>query len=148
VEPLPDVRGQGLVEEQVRPGEEVAVMTYGSYSGVGIHENLTTDHDRVRDAVGRLADIPGYGSGGGFSLPGEGMPGEAAGGTDAPAGVEELAPGYEMDWEHLKERTIDFALAMQDLAKALRFVPGFKNIVLYCLAEKVLNYVCIALKES
>jgi VWFA-related protein len=120
-----------FLDEEVLPTDEVAVMTYSPFNGVVLHANLTTNHGWVRLVLQRIGRVTGYGSIGGVPLAGEGS-GESLGAPGrGGGGREDLAPGFDFDREFVKKRTFDFALAMQELAKSLRYIPGFKNIIYF-----------------
>ena len=44
-----------FLEKDVKPGDEVGLVTYSLTRGMSIHEFLTTDHDKVREALGSIA---------------------------------------------------------------------------------------------
>lgn len=128
-----------FLDSQIQPDDEVGLLSYRSYGGLVLHENLTTDLAKIREILAKIKDIPGYGMSGGVPLWGDGGPGGTGGGAgsgrlDARAQARDEQPavaGIDLDWEHVKESTYRFTLAMQDLAKSLRYVPGFKNILFF-----------------
>jgi VWFA-related protein len=119
-----------FLDEEVQPGDAVAVLTYSAFNGIVLHANLTTNHAWVRLVLQRIGGVAAHGSIGGVSLGAEGGE-ETAGSPDRGGGREDLAPGFDFDRELVKRKTVDFALAMQELAKSLRYIPGFKNIIYF-----------------
>jgi len=116
-----------FLDTEVRPEDEVAVLSYHAFSGIALHENLTADHARVREILDGLGGVRGGQLGGGVSLS------SPAEGENAPMvrGIDSQVIGFDFDWEQIKRITYDFARAMQDLARSLRYVPGFKNIIYF-----------------
>jgi len=116
---------------EVLPSDEVAVMTYGSFGGLSLYTNLTTDHALVRRIIQGIGGITGRSSSGGIPLKGETSDRAEAEPTWGDDNLDMLTPGFDSNWEFVKKRTFDFAMAMGNLAKALRYIPGFKNIIFF-----------------
>jgi VWFA-related protein len=119
-----------FLSDEVMPSDEVAVITYKPFGGMALQANLTTNHASIRRILQQIGGIPGYGFSGAPPLWKEG--GKKA--AEAPAldeGLDVLSPGYDSDWESIKKKAFDFTLAMQNLAKSLRYIPGFKNIIYF-----------------
>jgi VWFA-related protein len=119
-----------FLDEEVLPSDEVAVMTYSAFNGIVLHANLTTNHAWVRLILQRIGGVVAHGSIGGVSLGEEGGE-ENVGPAGRGGGREDLAPGFDFDREFVKRKTVEFALAMRELAKSLRYIPGFKNIIYF-----------------
>jgi VWFA-related protein len=124
-----------FLDKQVRPDDEVGILSFSSRRGLTLHEYLTSDHDRIRRVVDEL-------------------------GPDKFLG---RAWGLEREWtkDHLKldealnsrmtekivkaEQTVmkaearGFTSQISELAKALRGIPGIKNIILF--SSGIPNYV-------
>ncbi len=120
-----------FLETQVQPTDEIALLSYRSFAGIVLHENLTLDHGRIVEALQDIEDIPGYGMGGGFPLEDERGLDDAVGRVELRGGLDEMVGAQDFDREHLKDKTYEFTLAMQELAKALQGTAGFKNIIFF-----------------
>ena len=158
-----------FLDAQVKPEDEIAVLSYKDVAGFRVHEFLTTNHARIRDVVAGLAEIigpsfigyiKGIDDGGtealrdagaamavraregerGASADGGRMNagaggiaglsrGEAGSGSDVPFVVESTAVGEEA--KSAAVRHPDFPLGLQQIAKALNTIPGYKNILLF-----------------
>jgi len=90
-----------FIETQLQPTDEVGVLSYSRDRGLILNEYLTNDHQKVREAIKRIK---------GFQRKTE-------------------VSGAERDW--MKMRIRQFAAEIKDLAKALRYMPGFKNIIFF-----------------
>jgi VWFA-related protein len=125
-----------FIDRELKPGDEVGLVSYGTFGGLAIHEFLTTDHKKVREAVekispqrlaGRADDIEEQywrkGAEGQLVLPTY---------TDLHAGVATKIPQI-YDWERQasKSQSENFLLKLTSFAEALRYVPGQKHIVLF-----------------
>lgn len=133
-----------FIDTAVRPGDEVGVMSYSPMRGLTIHEYLTRDHAKVRsivDAFGLRAVTGRAESLTNFLYADElrHMQDEeltAEQGT-AEGFFENLAKaqtGGVVD-EGRRQGYIDqarqFAQTFANLARALRYVPGWKNMILF-----------------
>jgi len=136
-----------FMDSQIRPEDEVALLTSTSIRGLTVQEYLTKDHPRVRmdiealDAgriVGRAYEIeqlmdreqewarwsdPGK--------PANNNP-DAIKGRDAEDGAKELARA-EGSFAQLvyKQHGLKFLRDFKDMAKALRYIPGTKSLILF-----------------
>ena len=90
-----------FIETQLQPTDEVGVLSYSRERGLILNEYLTNDHQKVREAIKRIK---------GFQR-------------------KTSVSGAERDW--MKMRIRQFAAEIKDLAKALRYIPGFKNIIFF-----------------
>ena len=125
-----------FVDTQMRPGDEVAVLSYSPIRGMVVHEYLQTDRGSVRDAISKLRDVPAKTSDevvrkineSGFSI--GRLTGEADFQTDAQAFFEGRSEG-ELGRANEITRIKLFFQEVRNLAKSLRYVPGNKNIVLF-----------------
>jgi len=91
-----------FIDTQLQPTDEVGVISYSREKGLFIHEYLTTDHQKIREAIGKIKGIPGK--------------------------IEKIDKEEE---EWMKMRIRQFATEMAEFAKALRYIPGFKNIIFF-----------------
>lgn len=111
-----------FMDTQVQPTDEIGILSYQARRGLVIHEYLSTDPKRVRRAIEKLRGVPGTGSGG---LPTESVEADEGGAL----GFLTLRPNPEADELAMLRR--NFVLILSEFAKALRHVPGYKNIVLF-----------------
>ena len=98
-----------FVDTQLQPTDEVGVMTYTLNQGLVLNEYLTADHQKVRKAIQKIKSVPGriY---------------------DPFEKDEELT---EAEKVLKKTRALQFARDMVEFAKSLRYIPGFKNVILF-----------------
>ena len=69
-----------FVENQLKPGDEASVMTFGSLTGLVLRQYLTSDLEKIKKAVSRSIEMGGGGGeGGNFASGGGGAAGEEAG---------------------------------------------------------------------
>jgi VWFA-related protein len=123
-----------FVDTQIQPQDEVGILSYSAMKSLKLHEFLTTDHQKVREVVkgfrmeqiaGRAEDFEAeYWQAVAGQNP---LDASKSGGVDEGAEAEAL----RRDREESGNQTFHFAQKMTDLAKALRYIPGHKNIVLF-----------------
>jgi len=130
-----------FIDSWLMPTDEVALLSYSAIKSLTLHEFLTTDHHKVRQAV----EAVGNGEIGGraFEIEEqywknrdvdyqrervEGMGDEA---ETAEARDWKLRNVQEMERLASKNVAFNFLTRMTDLAKALRYIPGQKNVVLF-----------------
>jgi VWFA-related protein len=130
-----------FIDTRVQPDDEVAVFSYSSQGGLIIHEYLTSDHQKAREAVKRIKGVmggmPSFMEGG---LSTEVNPRNEEGEQDRMMmsenqvenyrgySLDEIVPGIQTDAAH---RTNIFINDMKDIAKVLRYIPGYKNIIFF-----------------
>jgi len=107
-----------FIDTKLQPSDEVGVLSYSAIKSLKLHKNLTTDHTKVRKVVESfgLKEIHGRAEnfdGGGFG-----------------ADKGEVLPG-ERDRKQSIHQAANFSLKMTDLSKALRYIPGYKHIILF-----------------
>jgi VWFA-related protein len=128
-----------FIDEEVLPTDEVGILSYSAIKGLKMHEFLTTDHKKARDVIRRigLESISGraesfeaqYWQAKTYANPAD------ATRSGSVFDAKEIY-GQEVEWawdqsrEESKLQARNFALKMMDLAKALRYVPGNKHIIL------------------
>jgi len=110
-----------FMETKAQPGDEIALLSYSTIRGLVLHEYLTSDHEKVQAAINKIHSIPGV-----------------RGGWDSGAALGHSVMGMEADVGPISitdtERrgaSIRFSNQIKDLAKALRHIPGQKNIILF-----------------
>lgn len=116
-----------FIDTQVQSTDEVGVFSYSSLGGLVIHEYLTTDHKEVIKAVKRLKGVTGMPPiiEGGLSVEIKPRGGEPRGGEERPS---LNIPPIHTD---AVARTNNFINNIKELAKVLRYIPGYKNIILF-----------------
>lgn len=134
-----------FIDTQLQPNDEVGVLSYSTLKSLTLHEYLTRDHKKVRevvegfglkDVLGRAEDV-------------EEQYWKAKGEISSLRADEEPPPvaGTKHSWlqqfwglrlknleaDRLVYRTqvSNFSLKIKELAKALRYIPGRKNIILF-----------------
>lgn len=132
-----------FVDTQVLPDDEIGIISYHARNGLAINAYLTTDHKKIRDAIetvkpsarmGRAADV------GDDSL-------QELAATLTSVGADAGAATLLAAEERLQEQhTTAFILRMTDLAKAIRYIPGVKSIVLY--SAGIANFILYGSERS
>jgi VWFA-related protein len=132
-----------FLDEEVRPGDELALFSYSLTRGLSIHEFLTTDRDRVRktletielDRIAGRAEsleqeywLAGF-EGGGGAAPSIGAGGESTYGGSAPSSRN----AANLSWrrQESQNQARNFMHKLTTLAQALRYVPGQKHVLLF-----------------
>jgi len=134
--------GLDFMETTLLPTDEIGLLTYSAFRGLVLHEYLTTDHQRVRNIIenfglknvtGRAENLSTFyysdvlsesqelqdslaGEDRFFSNQARFQTGQSAGGIQLQSYIDQVR---------------FFFSGMSHLAKALRTVPGYKNIVLF-----------------
>ena len=127
-----------FIETQIRPDDEVGVISYTAEKGLTLHEYLTTDHKKIRQVVegfgankrlGRAVDVEGkY-----WDELKKVM--DALNQTGGKGGI-----GDYTDWisitknverSNYNNQVNDYASLIRQLAKTLRYIPGFKNLIFF-----------------
>ncbi|MDH4273035.1 MAG: VWA domain-containing protein [Candidatus Aminicenantes bacterium] len=119
-----------FMDSQLQPGDEVALLSTSSMRALTLHEYLTADQGKVREAIAKLKDLPGLTEAPGFT--GAGLPLDVS--SPELLGMEKM--GREMIARHAMGGATQmrgFFLSLTDLAKVLRQIPGQKNIILFSL---------------
>lgn len=111
-----------FLDTQVQPTDEVGILSFQARIGLKMHEYLSTDQKKVRKAIEKLKGVPGAGDGG---LPTEPLE-EGGGGI-----LASVVPPNNPDQEYLAMLRNNYISVMTELAKTLRYIPGYKNIVFF-----------------
>jgi VWFA-related protein len=119
---------------EVRPDDEVGIVTYSMLMGVGVPEYLTVDHRKIREALEKIGqgDIAGRASeieDQYWRLVVDGVNSPRGGVSSAQAQL----PISEANALRQESRRIaqTFILKLTDLAKALRLIPGQKQFIFF-----------------
>jgi len=135
-----------FLDTQVQPGDEIALFSFSRMRGLVLYEYLTSDHQKIRTAIKKVLDIPVDRKGWdpwadlGHSILGP----ETLGPASAPKGDPGLPAIVTADGSSKQTITISssasqgrppgersLASCLNELSKALRHIPGQKNIVLF-----------------
>jgi VWFA-related protein len=143
--------GLKFMESALLPTDEVALLTYSAFRGLTVHEYLTTDHAKVRgmiDAFG-LKNVTGRAENLANFYYTDALAEAQSDQREATseerffAEQARLQTGQALDTGR-RQGYVDqarfFLLALNNLAKVLRTVPGYKHIVLFSsgIARQVL----------
>jgi VWFA-related protein len=128
-----------FLDTQVRPEDQVAVLSSSGLKGLSVHEYLTTQTVKVRQAVealtttrlaGRVAELDFFMEreqpGARFADPGSGSANQE---DQAAAALQDQANSFSQ--EVYKQQAVRFLREFRELAKSLRYVPGTKSLVLF-----------------
>jgi len=121
-----------FIDTELSPGDQVGLLSYSMLKGLSIHEYLTTNHRKVREAVevinakdiaGRAEDIEEeY-----WRQATEG----SAGGGESSSPFQANPPIFDWRRQESKNLAQNFILKMTTLAKAFRTIPGQKHFILF-----------------
>lgn len=131
-----------FINTQVHPTDEVGVITYSTLKGLVLHEYLTNNHKQVQDLLKDMGykEILGRA---GRMLEEQQMKlfkgGEWADPPDGPALEIRIKQDREMREGFMniggkmefRLQARHFSSTIKDLAKALRYIPGIKHIILF-----------------
>jgi VWFA-related protein len=113
-----------FLDTQVQPPDEVGLLTYQVRIGLKMHEYLSSDHQRIRKAIEKLKAIPGAGTGGAATEPYER--------EDTQAIIRDLEFSLaSAEADEARMRRMNYVMILTELAKALRYIPGTKNIIFF-----------------
>jgi len=137
-----------FLDTQVQPADEVGVFSYSRYYGLTIHEYLTLDHKKAKEAINRIEEIPGIRprSSTEITLGSEmakaegaigGIKGKEGQSTSSKSEIPSSSPiNFRFvenpgDPDNIEARTSNYIQSIKELSKALRYIPGYKNIILF-----------------
>ena len=111
-----------FMDTKVQPGDEVALFSFSIVGGLTLHEYLTSDHAKVKAAIKKMRDIPGISE-----------PGMSSVSTDHEAmGIELMTIQiFGPHGGHAGAGSRNLFAEVGELAKALRTIPGQKNIIFF-----------------
>jgi len=126
-----------FMETQVRPEDEVGILSYSLLGGLGVLAPLTTDHERIRDLLKRMSIKKILGAAEGvYTI------------EDIFAENEEQDSGEAIEPEEIQkqilkkiekktkqQQTLEFIKIMTELAKGLRYIDGHKNMIYFSSVE-------------
>ena len=113
-----------FIDTQLQPTDEVGVFSYSFIRRLVLHQYLTSDHEKVKEAIKRIREIPGGGGGGAAA---------AGGGIRFGGGSSLTIPFSRSTFQgsDIVDKTNIFIKTIKELAKALRYIQGYKNIILF-----------------
>jgi VWFA-related protein len=149
---------QNFIDSKLKPEDEVSVLYYAPMTGLNMVEYLTSDKNKIKKAIERAREVPpgGPGVSGAELEDGERQAmadrariiiaqsegaggGEASGTVIVQGGASDATPAYaqgsmvtEVAGLNIFARSgPDFQSNMSELAKAMRYIPGSKNLVFF-----------------
>jgi VWFA-related protein len=144
--------GLHFIDNQLQPGDEAGLLSFSAFKGLVLHEYLTTDHAKVRKIVdgfglrrlvGRAENLSDFI----YTADLEDMPlppgGQPPAAEDFFMKQARLQTGQQVDAgarQGYVERARYFIESMDNFARVLRNIPGYKNIIFFSngLARQVL----------
>lgn len=119
-----------FLDSKINPGDEVGLLSYSMLEGLIIREYLTTNHRKVREAV-ELTD-PKALAGRAMNIDEEYWRRVAEEPPSKRDGAyQKTRSQMEGERRESKSQALVFLETVTNLAKALRYVPGQKNILLF-----------------
>ncbi len=114
-----------FIDTQLHPDDEVCIISYNTFKGLTLHEYFTTEHDKVRGVVESfgLKDAGGRAQ----NIIRDNFTEKREEGW-----IEEkrkILKGFQID--NYRSQVLNFSQELKDLAKALRYIPGRKHIILF-----------------
>jgi VWFA-related protein len=135
-----------FIDTQVQPSDEVGLLSYSAIKSLTLHEYLTTDHEKVREVAESFGLKEIHGRAEHFEediwrvVTGENpLDASKRGGVDKiePEELwlegEGLSPDFKK-FQAMRDSNVyalHFIQKMEDFAKALRYIPGYKHIILF-----------------
>jgi VWFA-related protein len=113
-----------FLDTKIQPGDEVALFSFSTISGLTLHEYFTSDHGKVRAAIKKIRETPGI-------LPGlevSSVPGHEPTGMEL-MNLQIMGPHGGHAGAAADPRV--FFSSVKEWAKALGHIPGQKNIVFF-----------------
>jgi VWFA-related protein len=119
-----------FIDTEIIPGDEVGLLSYSTLKGLSIHEYLTTNHKILREAVEGLTTKGIAGRAENFE---EEYWRRAQEEIPQDEGIIWQKKKSQLFWERQesKNQAQNFILKLTALAKALRYVPGQKQLILF-----------------
>ena len=129
-----------FVDNHLMSGDEAGVLSYSPLRGLILHEYLTSDQQKIREAISRAKEIPvktladrdeekeKMSMNRTAKMDSESEVGTRIGGQ---YGKMLGSPFYVPSLEDAVKPQMSFVIDNSELAKALRFIPGNKYIILF-----------------
>lgn len=145
--------GLHFLDTELRPDDQVGLLTFTSFRGLVLHEYMTTHHNRIRGVVNAFGlhevtartenptddvysiDLAKPENEGAISAKGKEEPA-----SQRRAQLETGQRVEETQSQGYVDRVRSFIDGLTNLAVALRYVPGYKNIIIFSggIARQVL----------
>lgn len=130
-----------FVENQLQPGDEAGVLTFGGLTGLVLRQYLTSDQDKIKKAIRRSLELGG-GTAGTTGGRGSTRRGDDAEGSSTVLSDADFpfASGLHADWfddwgaywQAKADRSrADFNTSMEELAVAMKYIEGSKSVVYF-----------------
>jgi VWFA-related protein len=135
-----------FLDGNIMPTDEIGIVTYSIARGLVLHEYLTTDHARVRGIIDSIGAKPRAGRAENltqyiYASDLAAVPNSKEGASQVPdpenqfyEGQARLQAGQAIGTagrQNYVDQARQLILSLNHFAKVLRFLPGFKNVVLY-----------------
>jgi VWFA-related protein len=118
-----------FMDTEVRPGDEIGLVSYSLTRGLSIHEFLTVDHDKIRSAVADM-EVKGI-AGRGDEIEQAYWRQVTEGSANLGFGTAQTQPIFNWKRQETKNQALNFILKLTALARGLRYVPGQKLVLLF-----------------
>ena len=121
-----------FLDSEIRPDDEIALISSSMIKGVSVHKYLTTDHRKIRDAVAAVSGRTAAGRAEDIEQEYWGTPAETFPMLEEIPSLLDLNPAI-FNWRRQEAKDIveNYLRSMTDLAKALRLVPGQKHFIFF-----------------
>lgn len=125
-----------FIDTQLLPSDEVGLLSYSAINSLTLHEYLTTDHMKIRQVVESFGLEKIHGRAENFEIEyWRAVTGENPLDASKSGGVFDKGDKRSevLDSERRESRfqAHHFFPKMNDLAKSLRYIPGYKHIILF-----------------
>ena len=120
-----------FIDTQIRPGEEIGVISYSAKRGVTLHEYLTTDHKKIRQIIEKLSADNFLGRAADVENDYLNELGKVAGALNPDPDTNPAERLRQIEGHTYLSQVGHFTSDIKDLAKAFSYIPGFKNIILF-----------------
>jgi VWFA-related protein len=131
-----------FIDTGVGPDDEIGVLTYSQMEGLAVHSFLTRDHDKVRRIIAAIKKIP-------ESIKWDFMgTGPVAYTGDETTVHVPFSGGSNPEIEAEKDLARVFASILIEVSKSMKYIPGYKNVVLFSKGQRRLIYQDRLIKEQ
>ena len=127
-----------FLDKQVRPEDQIGILSYSAKQGLTLQEYLTSNHERIRQVIKGLGAGKFLGRSWGIQSEGlkEHLAMDEALAKGGPRSMTGGVPGMTdklltVETSVVKREAFSFTSQFSDLAKTLRGIPGIKNIILF-----------------
>lgn len=122
-----------FIDNQLDPSDEVGVLSYSITKYLTVHENLTTNHKKGKEAVEGLGIEGILGRAEDVEQKYWAMVGEIDSGSSL-SEIDKITQEFDFiqlnyDRDHFKQHVSNFSRTMKELGQALSHIQGYKNIL-------------------